>query len=273
MEQDRNDHTKALSLAKEAAVLAEKTGNLELTWEIHGLIGKSQLALKQPDQARQSFEQAVATVERLRGQAAGGELAQRYFLEHRLGPYHSLIALLVGQGKAERGIGMGGALEGARAAGCDSKWPLDVSRAMTAAELKQERALRAEIISLNTQVTSASQFDKPDQSRLDELKSLREKARLNYEAFQTSLYAAHPELRVQRGEAAVINSEEIAALLPDAGSALLEYVVTDDATYLFAVTKLLAKPPPPCRSSLCQSSVRNWKSEPKAFASNLPVAI
>ena len=90
-------------------------------------------------------------------------------------------------------------------------------------------------------MTRASQFDKPDQVRLDELKSLREKARLNYEAFQTSLYAAHPELRVHRGEAPVIKAEEIGALLPDAGSALLEYVVTDDATYLFAVTKAASK--------------------------------
>src|SRR4030095_1435640 len=114
---------------------------------------------------------------------------------------------------------------------------LDVGRAMTAAEQQQERQLRAEIISLNTQVTRNSQSYKPDQVRLADLKSLREKARLNYEAFQTSLYAEHPELKVQRGEAPVIKAEEIAALVPDAGSALLEYVVMDDATYLFAVTR------------------------------------
>src|SRR5262249_17061469 len=93
----------------------------------------------------------------------------------------------------------------------------------------------------NTQVTRASQKEKPDQARLDELNSFREKARLNYEAFQTSLYAVHPELRVQRGEAPVIKSEEIAALLPDAESALLEYVVTDEVTYLFAITKAAGK--------------------------------
>ena len=34
-------------------------------------------------QARQSFEQAVATIEMLRAQAAGGELARRYFLEQQ----------------------------------------------------------------------------------------------------------------------------------------------------------------------------------------------
>jgi CHAT domain-containing protein len=114
---------------------------------------------------------------------------------------------------------------------------VNVAKALTREEQEQERKLRAELISLNTQLTHASQQDKPDQAKLNELKSLREKARLGYEAFQTSLYAAHPELRVQRGEAPVIKAGEIAALLPDAGSALLEYVVTDDMTYLFVVTK------------------------------------
>src|SRR5262249_41547179 len=37
--------------------------------------------------------------------------------------------------------------------------------------------------------------------------------------------------------ASIINAEELAALLPDATGALLEYVVTDDVTYLFVVTK------------------------------------
>ncbi|MFN2511374.1 MAG: CHAT domain-containing protein [Pyrinomonadaceae bacterium] len=244
VEQNRNDHVKALGLAQQAGALAEKSGNLELTWEIHGLIGKSQLALKQPDLARKSFEQAVATIEPLRGQAAGGELDQRYFLEHRLEPYHALISLLVGQNKASEALLWAERSKARVLLDVIQSGRVDVRRAMTVAEQKQERALRAELMSLNTQVTRASQLDKPNQVKLDELKSLREKARANYEAFQISLYAAHSELRVQRGEAAVINSEEIAALLPDADSALLEYVVTDDATYLFAVTKATSKAAP-----------------------------
>jgi hypothetical protein len=111
------------------------------------------------------------------------------------------------------------------------------AKAMTGQEQEQESKLRSELVSLNTQVTRASQQDNPDQARLDGLKSLREKARLEYEAFQISLYAAHPELRAQRGDAPVVKGDEIAALLPDAGSALLEYLVTDETTYLFAITK------------------------------------
>ena len=46
-----------------------------------------------------------------------------------------------------------------------------------------------------------------------------------------------PELKTQRGEAPIINAQELAELLPNASSVLLEYVVTDEQTYLFAITK------------------------------------
>ncbi len=79
--------------------------------------------------------------------------------------------------------------------------------------------------------------DKSDQARVADLKAKVEKARLEYEDLETRLYVAHPELRVQRGEAPIIKKEELSALLPDASSALLEYVVGEDETHLFVVTK------------------------------------
>jgi CHAT domain-containing protein len=241
VEQARNNHAKVLSIAEPAAALAEKTSNLELLWEINSVIGNSRRALKQTELARQAFERAVAAIELLRSHAAGGELARRYFLEHRLTPYHSLIELLVGQGQPLEALvwterSKARVLLDVIQNGRPNGW-VDALRAMTAAEHQQERGLRAEIISFNTQVARLSRQNHPDQARLDELKSLREKARLNYEAFQTLLYAAHPELRVKRGEAPVIKAEELTALLPDERSALLEYVVMDEATYLFAVTQ------------------------------------
>jgi CHAT domain-containing protein len=42
---------------------------------------------------------------------------------------------------------------------------------------------------------------------------------------------------LQRGEAPIVKAQELASFLPDASSALLEYVVDDDKTFLFVVTK------------------------------------
>src|ERR1044072_3536236 len=63
------------------------------------------------------------------------------------------------------------------------------------------------------------------------------KARLEYEAFQASLYVAHPELKVQRGETQPFTPDEATSMLPDDQTAILEYVVTEDKSYLFVIRK------------------------------------
>ena len=64
-----------------------------------------------------------------------------------------------------------------------------------------------------------------------------EKKRLEFEDFQTRLYAAHPALHVERGAMQPVSLEEAAKLLPDEKTALLEYVVSGEKTFLFVITK------------------------------------
>ncbi|MGH9882256.1 MAG: CHAT domain-containing protein, partial [Pyrinomonadaceae bacterium] len=89
----------------------------------------------------------------------------------------------------------------------------------------------------NTEVTREVSNPRPDQARLADLRKRLQKARLDLEAFQTSLYGAHPELKARRGEIRPIGLEEAHEMLPDARSALLEFVVTEGKTYLFTLTK------------------------------------
>src|SRR6185312_10595544 len=104
-------------------------------------------------------------------------------------------------------------------------------------EQQAEEQLRLRLVSLNSQFTTEVRRDKPDAARVAELKATVEKARLEYEDFETRLYVAHPELKLQRGEAPIVKAEELASFVQDASSALLEYVVDDDKTFLFVVTK------------------------------------
>jgi CHAT domain-containing protein len=115
-----------------------------------------------------------------------------------------------------------------------------VQKTMTAKEQEEERQLKSQLTQLNKLLARVARSEK-DATRVGEVENQLEKARLNYEAFQNTLYAAHPELRTQRGEAPIINAQELAELLPNASSVLLEYVVTDKQTYLFAITRPFAK--------------------------------
>src|ERR1044072_717687 len=113
----------------------------------------------------------------------------------------------------------------------------DVKKAMTDVERSGEEKLRVEMASLNTQIAQAAQSAKAEPAKLNELKSRLQTVRLEYDAFRNKLYAAHPELKVKRGDAQIIKATETAALLPDATTALLSYFVVGDATYLFVITK------------------------------------
>src|SRR6185369_131651 len=56
--------------------------------------------------------------------------------------------------------------------------------------------------------------------------------------------AAHPELKIQRGEAPTLTLDEAAKLLPDNRTALLEYVAGDENSYLFVITKTATRAQP-----------------------------
>jgi CHAT domain-containing protein/Tfp pilus assembly protein PilF len=238
----QGNYAQALEFAERAATLARTIGENEMLWDSLVIAGRSYRQLNKPVEARQALEEAITIIEMLRAQVAGGEEEQQRFFASKVSPYHAMVDLLIAEGKKAEALTFAERAKARVLLDVLQTGRVNVTKALTGGEQERDRKLRAELISINTQVTRANQKDNPDQARLDVLKSLREKARLDYEAFQTSLYAAHPELRVQRGEAPVINAGELAALLPDHKSALLEYVITDDATYLFAVSKADGKP-------------------------------
>ena len=230
-------YAEALPMAERAVSLSHQTGLQLDLWLALTARGYAQLGLNRPLEARQSFAEAVSIIEKLRVQTAGGaEERQRYF-ESWLRTYHGLLSLLVKENQTPEALVLAERAKSRALLDVLQQGRVSVQKAMTAEEQKQEARLRSDLTRLNTQLTRATQSDKPDAERINQLKTQLEKARLSYEAFQDSLYAAHPELKVSRGEASIINVEELALLLPDATSALLEYVVTDDATYLFVVTK------------------------------------
>jgi len=227
----------AAEFAVRAASLAVQVGSPDMVWNAKTIAGKAHLALNQPELAREQFLESITTIEKLRGQVAGGEQEQQRFFENKLAAYQGMVQLSLAQQDTGQALAYAERAKGRVLLDVLSSGRANITKAMRSDELKRDRELSAEIASLNTQLARLKTQSKPPEAQVAGIQARLDKTRLEYEAFQASLYAAHPELKVQRGQTQPVTLEQGAALLPDDQTAILEYVVTEDKSYLFVLTK------------------------------------
>ena len=198
-------------------------------------LARAYLALGEKERAREVLEKAIAASEYRRQRAAGGEQGRQRYFEQLIAPYHDMIKLLASDQKpadafvyAERSKSRAllDILAGGRA---------EARKFLTTEEKKRDLALRKSIALLNRDLAAAR--GSTNQNHVAALEAMVEKARLEYESFQTNIDAVHPELRLSRGEMTPISLAEAGQLLPDQKTALIEFVVTGNTTYLFVITK------------------------------------
>ncbi|HXI93630.1 MAG TPA: CHAT domain-containing protein [Blastocatellia bacterium] len=233
----QGDYVQALELANRANALNQDFESKEMTAALGELRGTVYVAMNDPQKARQAFDESIAALEALRASIASDERGQSLFFANRLAAYHGVVSLLIQRGQPTESLGYAERSKARVILDVLRNGRVDVHRALTAEERQQESKFKETLFGLNRQLTQARQSGADQPQKITELREQIKKAQLNYEVFLGATYAAHPELKVQRSEAPVIQAEDLVALLPDAHTALLEYVVTEDKTYLFVITR------------------------------------
>lgn len=235
--QDQGKYAEMLEVSRRAVKLSEELNVREELWAAQETAGRALFALGKPEEARASFLASISTLEALRRDVAGGGQQQQSFLEGRLSPWLGMIDLLVSQGKHAEALTLAEQSKARVLLDTLQSGRANIRQSWSKEEQQEDEQHRQKLSSLNSRFTAEVRRDKPDASRVAELKAELEKARLEYEDFETRLHLAHPELKAQRGETPIIKGEEIAALLSDTSTAALEYVVGEQQTYLFVGTK------------------------------------
>jgi CHAT domain-containing protein/TolA-binding protein len=233
----QGNYAEAAELASRAADLSKESYTPEILWRALTAQGRARRALNQMDRARQSFSESIVVIEKLREQASGSEEDRQRFLEGRIAPYNAMVDLLVAQNNLAEAFAYAERAKGRMLLDVLRNGRVDISKALSTEEREQELRLNAAIVALNSQLKRESLQPQPDKARVSEIEARLQKARFEYEAFQTRTYAAHPELKIQRGETEPLTLSEVGELIPDTGTALLEYVVTEEKTYLFVLTR------------------------------------
>jgi len=187
------------------------------------------------EKARKVLDQAITGVEYRRSHTAGGEENRQRLFEQLILPYHEMIKVLASENSSAEAFSYAERSKARALLDVLDSGRVEVNKAMTPAEQKQDADWRRKIAMLNVELDKSRQAE--DKSRITASESKLNQARLEYEAFQTNLYSLHPDLSVTRGELKPLNFAEISGLIPNPTSALLEYVVTDEKTFAFVITK------------------------------------
>jgi CHAT domain-containing protein/tetratricopeptide (TPR) repeat protein len=228
---------KAFEFADRALRSARITGAREEYFWANTYAGMASRALGQTARARSEFEEAIATAESMRLDLPGGAHERPRFFGDRIAPYQEMVAMLVAQNQASEALRFAERAKARALLDLLQSGKIRITKAMTTAEREREEDLQGQLVALNRQIEVARTASKQNEGQVGRLKSDLEKARLEYSDFRASLYAAHPELRMQRGQIEPISLSDAAHLLPDSRSALLEFLVTEEKTYLFVLTR------------------------------------
>jgi len=233
----QGNYSEAAKLSARAAELAKEGNAPEVRWKTLTSLGQAYRALKQVDRAQHSFDEAIAILEKMRGQLVGSERDQQLFFENKTVPYVEMVGLLIAQNKIPEAFHYAEMAKGRMLLDVLRYGRSDISKTMTAEEREREKQLQATVTALSSQQRKEISSPQPDKSRLAFIDAQLQKARFEYEAYETRIYAAHPDLRAERGGSEPLSLSDAGALIHDPQTALLEYVVTPNRAYLFVLTK------------------------------------
>ncbi len=228
------DHGKfddALPLAKEAVFLSQQQGYLEELIRTQTLMGDFYLETGRFAEAESEFDKAIKGNEEVRFDIPGAERESQLFFEDRLSPYHGMVQLMLSGERLDEALQYAERARARALLDVLQSGRTKIGKNMTQEELNEEQELRNRLVSLNLRIRTENQKEKPDPQVLKETHERASKGRLEWNAFRAKLYAAHPELKIKRGESHV----SLSFPGEESKAAYLEYFVTADSTFLFVL--------------------------------------
>lgn len=220
-------------------------------------LGDAYIGAQRFTDARKSYLDAIAAIESVK--LSGGEDERENFFHEKCGPYLGMARLLIRDGKPFEALQYSerakarlllDVLRGART---------EINHAMTDEEKQQERDLTNQIDRLDGELAAEGAHVKPETlARRDQLKS-------EMDSLLAELYQKHPELRAQRGEFRPLAEVDLAGLLGNSETAVLEFAILEREAFVFAVTRDQAGVPHieshPVRSQGLEADINKFRMQ------------
>lgn len=233
----QKEYPKALTAIEKAAPIITQTNNQLLNGFMRSLAGFVYQALGRDDEALEAILEGITAMEKARTNVAGLEQEQMMFFAQGQSIYHMMIQLLVKRNNVAEALFWADRSKARVLLDIMQRGAVDLEGAMSQEERSRKVVLESRLAALNVQLLQENQSGLQNHARSMAISGRVQAARQELQEFLTNFYITHPELRRRIGHVSPMRVEEAAALLPDAESALLEYVVTDEEIFLFVLTR------------------------------------
>ena len=235
----QGNYAEALEFSGRALELARELALRRVLWEAHTTAGRAYDGLGQPEKAGLEFEEAIQVIESIRADIPGDESRTHFFASVRA-PYDLYIDLLMRQHERDpsptREAKALEISEGSRARALLevlSEARADIRRGTEPELLQRERMLQSQLNIKAGQQTRllSGQYKSAEAAKMNE----------RIEAITAELGDVRRQIRLQSPHYAsltqptVLTTGDIQDLL-DENTLLLEYVLGDERSYLWAVT-------------------------------------
>ncbi|HEV3197614.1 MAG TPA: CHAT domain-containing protein [Bryobacteraceae bacterium] len=235
---DEGRFAEAWKLGEQALEYGRQAGETHTLVRASEVVGAALHSLGKDREAETAFLEAIHLTEELRLQLPGDQRSNANFMNERTSIYLRMAELEMGRGRPEAALSYVERSKARTLFDVLASGRADITKAMSEDERRQETLLNRSISHLHEQVLEESQRETPDRKRLTELAVQLEKARNEQRSFEIALYAAHPQLKVQRVAFEPASPGDLVAALPDSNTALLEYsAIGDQWIYLFVITR------------------------------------
>ena len=227
---DMKEFVDAAALAESAVNLARASHLPKLTYLATTTLGQSYAAQNKVEIAIRTMKQAVEQLEEMRYQVAGTELERQLFLENKVSSYDSLVDILAQQDRPVDALLYAEKAKARVLLDTVSGNSIDFSKNLTPGEREQQLRLNQRISYLTDRAKHSAG------TAADQLYSQLDSARLEYQAFQDSVYVGHPEMKLRSGRSATLDFDRINDLNLR-NTAYLEYAITKRKVWLFVFAK------------------------------------
>jgi CHAT domain-containing protein len=233
----KGELNRSIAFGTRARAIASELENPSDLSSILTTLGKAYLANTQYDEAREALTEAISAVEKMRRQVVGTEHDQALFFERKVDPYDAMVGLLVKEHCYAEAFEYAERAKGRVLLNILHNGRKTIAKTLTPEQRAQEQSLNQVLATLNSELQRENQQRRPNSAVVRSIEAQLKTARLQYEAFETELYALHPNLKTQRGETSPRSVENLQTLLSRPGTAFLEYVVEQERTYLFVLKR------------------------------------